>query len=206
MPSLPRLTDRSVVRVTAFLAGLTLAACGTDVAAPAVEDAWIRSNPNGMGAAYLTITMPSSDTLVDAAVDGSIARRVEVHEVIEDDGMMRMREVDGGIPLPAGSAVSLRPGGYHIMLLEMPDMLEIGTTVDVTLRFSTADPIVVTADVREGVGADGMPSHAPHDTDHGGHMDHGHPGDHEGHMSHDGHGSHHGSHHESHHGSPHGSG
>jgi copper(I)-binding protein len=183
-PARPPITSRSALRVTLLMA-LALSACSTGVAAPVVEDPWIRSNPNGMGAAYLTITMPTSDTLVAAEVAASIAGRVEVHEVLEESGMMRMREVAGGIPLPAGSAVDLRPGGYHIMLLDMPGMLEIGSTVDVTLRFATADPIVVVAEVREGAGADGMPEHGSHGMDHGGqHGSHG-----------MGHGSDHGSHH-----------
>jgi len=182
MSSLPRSrtrqpsTRRGSTLAAALLATLTLAACSAGVAAPVVEDPWIRSNPNGMGAAYLTITMPAADTLVAAQVDASIAGRVEVHEVVEDDGMMRMREVPGGIPLPAGSPVELRPGGYHIMLLDMPGMLEIGSTVELTLRFATADPIVVVAEVREGAGADGMPEHRPDGMEHGGdHADHGMP-------------------------------
>jgi copper(I)-binding protein len=169
-------TRRGSVLAASLLTALTLAACNAGVAAPIVEDPWIRSNPNGMGAAYLTITMPAADTLVAAQVDASIAGRVEVHEVVEDEGMMRMREVAGGIPLPAGSAVDLRPGGFHLMLLDMPGMLEIGSTVDVTLRFATADPIVVVAEVREGAGADGMPEHGPDGIHHGGdHADHGMP-------------------------------
>jgi copper(I)-binding protein len=195
MPSLPcsrartHITSRTALRVT-LLATLALTACSTGVAAPLVEDPWIRSNPNGMGAAYLTITMPTADTLVAAEVDASIAGRVEVHEVLEDGGMMRMREVDGGIPLPAGSAVDLRPGGYHIMLLDMPDMLDIGSTVDVTLRFATADPIVVVAEVREGTGAGGMPEHGAHGMDHGSQHGNQHGGDHGSHGT--GHGNDHG--------------
>jgi len=175
MPSLPRSrtrphgVNRAAELATSVLVALTLTACSAGVAAPVIEDPWIRSNPNGMGAAYLTITMPTDDTLVAAQVDASIAGRTEVHEVVEDDGMMRMRELDGGLSLPAGSTVELRPGGYHIMLLDMPGMLEVGSTVDLTLRFATADPIVVVAEVREGAGADGMPEHGPHSMEHGSH-------------------------------------
>jgi len=167
----PPVLDRSPRRLASLLAAATLVlvACSTD-AAPVVIDPWVRSNPNGMGAAYLTITMPADDVLVAAEVDPAVAARVEVHEIIDDAGLMRMREVDGGIPLPAGTAVELRPGGYHLMLLDMPVMLEVGSTVTLTLRFATADPIVVTAEVREGASADGMPEHSS-DAMHG--MQHG---------------------------------
>jgi copper(I)-binding protein len=147
---------------------VSLAACSGEPGTAQVEDAWIRSNPNGMGAAYFTITMPTDDRLVSAEIDPSIAGRVEVHEVIDDAGVMRMREVDGGIDLRAGTAFELRPGGHHLMLLEMPAMLEIGSIVTLTLRFATAEPVVIDAEVREGAAADGTPEHAPH-SDHGTH-------------------------------------
>jgi len=171
-PGLPRnlqtLGRRAAV---ALIATLLLSACSSGAAGPVIEDPWIRSNPNGIGAAYLTVTMPADDRLTAAEVDASVAGRVEVHEVIDDEGMMRMREIDGGIPLPAGSPVQLRPGGYHLMLLDMPGMLEIGSTVDVTLRFAAADAIVVAAEVREGADLDAM-HHHEHGADGMPHSDH----------------------------------
>jgi periplasmic copper chaperone A len=144
---------RSILLVVAA----ALAACaGAGGAGPVIEDAWLRSNPNGMGAAYLAITMPSEDRLIGAEVDPTIAARVEVHEVVDDEGRMLMREVAGGIPLPAGTRVELRPGGYHLMLLDMPEMLEVGTSVEITLRFAESPAIIVTAEVREGTDMDGM--------------------------------------------------
>jgi len=168
--------------------GLALAACtSSGTATPTVTDAWVRSNPNGMGAAYFSITMPSDDRLISAAVDPSIAARIEVHEVIEDAGLMRMREVDGGIALPAGESVEFRPGGYHLMLLDMPAMLEVGSTVTLTLRFATSAQLVIEAEVREGMDAEGMPEHSSHHGVHGGMHGGMHEGTHEG--------THHGSHH-----------
>jgi copper(I)-binding protein len=143
-----------------------LAGCGSSPSsAPVVEGTWIRSNPNGMGAAYLTITMPNDDRLIAAEVAPAIAARVEVHEVLDDEGRMLMREVAGGIPLPAGQAVELRPGGLHLMLLAMPAMLDIGTTVDITLLFAESPSLVVTAEVREGT--DGTTHGGMDDTTHG---------------------------------------
>ncbi len=65
-----------------------------------------------------------------------------------DMGVMQMREV-GSIELPAGEAVSLEPGGYHIMFLEVPTPLEAGQTFDITLDFENADDMVVTVEVRD---------------------------------------------------------
>jgi len=144
---------------TAALA-LALAACGGETGGLTVEDPWVRSNPNGLGAAYMVLTAPADDELVSASVDPSIAGTVEVHEVVMDDGMMRMQEV-AGIPLPAGEAVTLEPGGYHVMLLEMPAMLEPGTDVDVTLVLASGAEVTVTAEVRASTMDDDM------DMDHG---------------------------------------
>jgi copper(I)-binding protein len=140
---------------------LLLSACsgGSLSAEVTIEEPWLRSNPNRMGAAYLTITAPSDDRLVAVEVAADVAARVEVHEVLEVDGMMRMQEVDGGIPLPAGVPVELRPGGYHLMLLDMPAMLEVGATVELTLVLREAGRISVLAEVREGSEASGTIEH-----------------------------------------------
>jgi len=151
--------------LAALTAALALAACGGGAAELTVESAWVRSNPNLMGAAYMVITSPDGDELVAASVDPAIARTVEVNEVVMDAGMMRMREV-AGIPLPAGEAVTLEPGGYHLMLLDMPEMLAPGTAVELTLTFASGTTRTVSAEVRT--------STMPEDHDHGDHMHGGH--------------------------------
>jgi copper(I)-binding protein len=157
-------------RHTPLLAAATLSAllvaCSTD-ASITVEDPWVRSNPNGMGAAYMVVTSPESDEIVAASVEPSIAGTVEVHEVVMQDGMMRMREV-AGIPLPAGEAVTLEPGGYHIMLLDMPAMLEPGTEVELVLTFASGTEVPVTATVRESTMGDGMGMQHGEGMQHGG--------------------------------------
>ena len=144
-------------------AALLLTACagsgGGETATATIDDPWLRSTPNGLGAAYFTITMPQSDRLIAADIDPSIAGRVEVHEVVDDEGRMLMREVDGGIELPAGEPIELRPGGFHLMLLDMPGMLEEGSSVRLTLRFATAEAITVTAEVRDASGMDSTMHH-----------------------------------------------
>jgi hypothetical protein len=67
----------------------------------------------------------------------------------EGSESMTMQPVDS-IELPAGEAVELKPGGYHIMLLDLVKPLEVGQSIDVTLTFDKAGEKTVTAEVREG--------------------------------------------------------
>lgn len=115
-----------------------------------IEEPWARASiadaPNS--AAYMRIknTGESPDRLLAAA--SPVATRVEVHEHIHDDGVMRMREVEGGIALPAGEVTELKPGGYHVMLIGLKERLEAGDRVPLTLTFQTAGSVAVSAEVR----------------------------------------------------------
>jgi periplasmic copper chaperone A len=64
--------------------------------------------------------------------------------------MMGMREIPS-IPVPAGGAVELVPGGLHLMVIDLVDDLEVGATYDLVLEFEQAEPITVTVEVREDV-------------------------------------------------------
>lgn len=66
----------------------------------------------------------------------------------EGMGAMMMREIEE-LTLPAGETVSLEPGGYHVMLLDLPGPLETGETFDLTLTFANAGEQVVSVEVRE---------------------------------------------------------
>ena len=132
-----------------------------------VDDLWIRAMPaaSGMTAGYLTITSPIDDELLEVRVDPSVAGVVELHETVaagEDEhsdhtdhtdepdghGAMTMQEVES-IPVPAGTPVTLEPGGLHMMFLEVPAQLEIGQEVELTFVFAQAGEITGSADVRE---------------------------------------------------------
>jgi periplasmic copper chaperone A len=65
-----------------------------------------------------------------------------------DAPMMQMRPVDE-IPVPAGATVALEPGGLHVMMLDLAEPLEIGSTIELTLTFEQAGEVVVTAEVRD---------------------------------------------------------
>lgn len=142
----------ALVLVSAF----ALASCGgsdstgsdttlaTSEASVTVTNQWARTSPMAAttGAAYMDIVATDGDELVSASVDASVAGKTEVHEVVMSGGSMTMREVDK-IVLPAGETVSLKPGGYHIMLLDLVNPLEVGSSISVTLTFATAGEITV---------------------------------------------------------------
>lgn len=126
-------------------------------AAVTIRDAWARATPAGatMGAIYLTLESAAGDRLMGAQVPDSVAGVTEIHETVEvsDSGAtdggsrMTMRPV-ASIELPAGGAVQLKPGGYHIMLIDLRKPLKPGAHVKVTLVLEKAGKRTVTATVR----------------------------------------------------------
>jgi copper(I)-binding protein len=107
----------------------------------------------GMGgansAAYMVIrnTGNEPDKLIAASSD--VAKTIELHTVVEEGGMMRMRQVEGGIDIPANGEVVLKPGGFHVMLIGLTRDLNAGDKVELTLTFEKAGQIPVTAEVRQ---------------------------------------------------------
>jgi hypothetical protein len=105
-----------------------------------LEKAWSRATPGGAKVAggYLTIRNQGSsqDRLVSGTAE--IAGRVEVHEMSHAEGVMRMRELEQGLPIAPGSSVELKPGGYHIMFRDLKRPLKQGERFKATLRFEKA--------------------------------------------------------------------
>lgn len=142
-------------------APLALAACGPtaepaaesppaadQAAAVVVTDAWCRATPNGAraGGCFATFTATTDDRLTGGSTPR--ATQLQVHEMSMDGGMMKMGQIEGGLPLPAGQAVALAPGGNHMMLMELSQPLAEGDTVPLTLTFATAPAVTVQAPVR----------------------------------------------------------
>jgi len=119
-----------------------------------ITQGWSRAAARGgQGAGYLSIANRGTapDRLV--AASSPAAPRVELHTHINDNGVMRMREVPG-IEIPPGQSVTLRPGGMHLMLMGLAEELRQGTTVPLTLRFERAGEVQVPLAV-EAAGARG---------------------------------------------------
>jgi copper(I)-binding protein len=94
---------------------------------------------------FVTLTSPTGDKLLTAS--SPAAAKASVHETQMEGTVMRMRPVEGGLPLPAGKAVKLSPGGYHIMLEGLKAPLKPGADVPVTLTFAQSPPLEITAHV-----------------------------------------------------------
>ena len=96
-------------------------------------------------AAYVSIANhgDAADRLIAAKT--VVARRVEIHSMEMDNGVMRMRAVDGGLPIAAGESVHLAPGGLHIMLMGLTTDLPAASQHEITLVFEKAGQVTLTA-------------------------------------------------------------
>jgi copper(I)-binding protein len=141
----------------AGLAGTALAGEVTMLGPLEIDTPWARATV-GAGrpsAAYLTIrnTGEQPDRLV--AVETPVAARVDVHEMAEEGGTMKMRPAEP-LEIPPGGEVRLEPGGLHIMLMQLRAPLVQGGEVPLTLVFEQAGEVTVMAPVG-AIGASGPP-------------------------------------------------
>jgi copper(I)-binding protein len=111
-----------------------------------IETPWLRATPGGakVAAGYLRITNTGSepDRLVGASMP--LAGRGDVHEMSMQDGVMHMRPLAQGLTIAPGDSVELRPGGLHLMFLDVKGALKEGDDMQVTLTFEKAGSIPVT--------------------------------------------------------------
>jgi len=126
-----------------------------------VTDAWARATVQGQKAtgAFMKITAKDNAKLVGAS--SPVAGVVEVHEMKMDKDIMKMVALPNGLDLPAGKAVELKPGGYHVMLMDLKAPLAKDTTIPLTLTVQDAKGVKSTVELNLLVGmqAPGMPSH-----------------------------------------------
>ena len=103
-----------------------------------VEGAWVRATvaPQKATGAFMQLTSAKAAKVV--AASSPVAAMVEIHEMKMDDGVMKMRAVDA-LPLPAGQAVALKPGSYHVMLMGLKAPIKAGETVPLTLTVEGED-------------------------------------------------------------------
>jgi copper(I)-binding protein len=110
---------------------------------------WIRASVPGQvnGAGYVQINNQAAqaDRLISATTNG--VNRVELHTIINENGVAKMREVPG-IDVPASGVVKLMPGGFHIMFLGLSAPFKADTTVPVTLKFEKAGEVKVNFEIK----------------------------------------------------------
>jgi copper(I)-binding protein len=112
-----------------------------------VRDAWVRSTVPGQKGtgAFMTLTAKDGTRLV--GVSTPVAGVAEVHEMKLEGDVMKMRALPG-LDLPAGKAVELKPGGYHLMLMDLKQPLAKGADVPVTLIFKDAKGVESKLDLK----------------------------------------------------------
>lgn len=127
-----------------------------------IDHPWTRATaPTAKaGGGFMTITNKGStpDRLI--AARSTASGKVEIHEMKMDGNVMRMRELEKGLEIPPGATLMLKPGGYHIMFMELKAPLAKEARVPVTLVFEKAGSIDVEMKV-EAIGAagSGHPKH-----------------------------------------------
>ena len=139
-----------------------------------VTKQWARTSAmaSTMGAVYLDIVASAGDELVGVNVDPSVAAAAEIHQTVMSDdhsmssdttmmggssmssdttmmsGEMKMQQIET-LAVPLGETVSLKPGGYHIMLVDLVQPLETGSSFALTLTFATAGDVTIEVPVRD---------------------------------------------------------
>lgn len=120
-----------------------------------ITDAWARPaiGKGNVTTAYMTISNGGESDDVLIGVMSPKAEKVELHHTkMGDDGVMRMRPVEGGIPVPAGGKVELAPGGYHLMVMGLNEPLVEDGDLPLTLGFAEAGAIDLVVPVRANAG------------------------------------------------------
>ena len=130
-----------LITSAAFLAPLATQAQVT------VNEPWVRATVASQKAtgAFMQLSSPANTRLV--AAKSSVANVVEIHEMAMVGDMMKMRAIPG-IDVPAGKAVELKPGGYHVMLIDLKGQIKAGDTVPITLVFEGADKKQQTVEIK----------------------------------------------------------
>ncbi len=120
-----------------LIAICTMALASAAFAQVTVKDAWVRATVPQQQAtgAFMQLTAAKDARLV--AASSPVAGVVEIHEMAMENNVMKMRAIPG-LALPAGKAVDLKPGGYHVMLMDLKAQVKDGDSVPVTLVVESA--------------------------------------------------------------------
>jgi copper(I)-binding protein len=153
-----------------LVAALLIVGCGgalaadTTIGALKIVQPWVRETPKGakVGGGYLTITNTGStpDRLVGGATPA--AGRFEIHTMSMDNGVMKMRQMESGIEIKPGETVELKPGGLHVMMMDLKQPFAKGGEIKSTLKFEKAGSVDVVFPVQAMGAAPPGKGHAGH--------------------------------------------
>jgi copper(I)-binding protein len=144
------------VLAAAQLVAVSAQAADYDVGSIHISQPWARATPKGAAsaAAYMTITNNGKTADKVNCVSSDAADECQIHSMTMDNGVMQMRPVEGGLEIKPGETVMLKPGGFHMMLMNLKHPLEQGNTMKATLKFDNAG----TVDVEYPIAAIGAPA------------------------------------------------
>ena len=135
-------------RVFVFAAALSIwtgGAIAQDYSAGTMQISrpWTRVTPKGATVAGGYMTISNKGSAPDRLVGGSsaVAGRFEIHSMVMEQGVAKMRPVEGGLEIKPGETVELKPGSFHVMLMGLKQPLERGQKVKGTLEFEKAGKV-----------------------------------------------------------------
>jgi len=114
-----------------------------------VKDAYVRLMPPSqkVTGAFMTLVNNTDSARSAVSAKSSVSKVSELHTHINNNGVMQMRQVEK-IEVPAGGSTELKPGGYHVMLINLTQPLELGQMVDITLNFDDGSSAEFQAEVK----------------------------------------------------------
>ena len=153
------------MKTPALFAALAVALLTTASLAQTVEvkRAWARATVQGQKASGAYMQLIAKDQTQLVSMSSPLVGVAEVHQMKMDGDVMKMRAVQGGLELPAGKSVELKPGGYHVMLMDLKKPLLTGTILPLTLVFKDSKGVEFKTELKIPVRSTAPAS---------GHMDH----------------------------------
>lgn len=141
------------------LAGCASTDTGTTAATEAdsvtITDAWVKAADSGMSAAFGELENTGDSDAAIVSITSDASSMMELHEVVDDgSGSMVMQQKDGGFVVPAGGSLTLEPGGFHFMLMDLTAPLVAGDEATFTVTFEDGSTMDFTAPVKDFTGAD----------------------------------------------------
>jgi periplasmic copper chaperone A len=116
-----------------------------DVGSIHIAAPWARATPKGAssGAAYVTITNKGTAPDRVTCTSSDVSAMCQIHTMTMENGVMKMRPVEGGLEIKPGETVTLKPSSLHLMLMDLKHPLVQGKTVEATLQFENAGTVEV---------------------------------------------------------------
>jgi copper(I)-binding protein len=150
-PTKSRLSAHGFVVVAYLFAAIVSPAFGAiaahatdyDVGSIHIAQPWSRATPKGAttGAGCMTITNKGTTSDQVNCVSSDASQQCQIHSMTMEGGVMKMRAVEGGLEIKPGQTITLRPGGFHVMFVDLKHPLERGKTVKATLKFDNAGTV-----------------------------------------------------------------